>query len=1003
MRKSVVILGLACALTLTAGLTACAATEFPQAGKDYLPLYSDAYSDPHDADMMIDGVLDEAVWQDADRKWLTYGLPQEEYYTEMSSVNTPFGVYLAVKVKDSDVAFESNWYLLKNTYCWIGVVPDRPDDSQNNQYYCFSVDMGGVRSDSGLHASGMMHREEDENGESEFSSTELFVSWEALGMDPAAWETNVVKSYLYYKSDSITTVQLFGGPYWVSTYCRFGKDGYLTDDEIAEGVSVKLGNSLLAGSEMRTSNWSVTDDGTTLGASTTCGYWQKLPVVMQFASSELYLEADVRIVRRISQSEGAASAAAGLYVDSGVQLMLNESGSVTYTDNSGSGVTARSGLNTADGVTLGLYFKDGIVYYLVEGEYVGYRKYDSAQLDKVSLFSAGCESAYTDVKFYDFKNGTDYYSADIAERIPQLIADEELCIVSVPDAVSGGTLSVSDYIVRRGDTVTVTVRGNQNGYDRGFVLSDIAVNGTSRLSDFKENAEGGVWELAVTEDTQISAAFENFESSTLSGSFMSYAGKQFYGTASIRSKDNPLLYYELSSSNSSFEIELPVKGSAWTASGEYVLTVEEYGREPVTAEFVLDENREYGPSDLISSYDAANKMFTMKNVSPQTFALPESVAGAYTVEQTGETETSVSFKVTVDESFAGSDWGVWAVKEGSVQEVVPQDGVYTVVREDGVDIVVSTDYQYFTFNRYTAEQIFELGRSCMGISAVSDAGKALPSIIFPSVSAEGYAVEYIGYNLLGNDTVNYAVNESVAAIALPKSVRSVGNGAFANMTELTTVVYTGEGLNLRGGAFYCSEKLSEMDLSKVTSLNNGSGYSAYVFCGCAALTDAVLSDQLTVLPIGTFQGCTNLRSVTLPSGLTEIQRNAFDGCVSLETLTIPASVTQFTGGEWFKGCDRLETLIMEGAMPSVPVTANPYDAFVPTYGVADYAPLAIYVPDEYYDDYHDYKHEYSTGAWWFWRGERCEHRTDAANYTPKLDPSLGGGLKQISELSDNNG
>ena len=99
--------------------------------------------------------------------------------------------------------------------------------------------------------------------------------------------------------------------------------------------------------------------------------------------------------------------------------------------------------------------------------------------------------------------------------------------------------------------------------------------------------------------------------------------------------------------------------------------------------------------------------------------------------------------------------------------------------------------------------------------------------------------------------------------AVPESVTSIGDGAFAKCTGLTSVTFP-DGLTSIGG-----EAFSE----------------------CTALRSITLPAGLTFIGLGAFYDCTGLTSVTFPDGLTSIGGWAFMSCPGLTSVVIPASVT----------------------------------------------------------------------------------------------------------------
>ena len=102
---------------------------------------------------------------------------------------------------------------------------------------------------------------------------------------------------------------------------------------------------------------------------------------------------------------------------------------------------------------------------------------------------------------------------------------------------------------------------------------------------------------------------------------------------------------------------------------------------------------------------------------------------------------------------------------------------------------------------------------------------------------------------------NFYGNENVTTVYIPQSVKEIGAGAFANCTNLNTVVFDG-------------------------------------------------TPQLQTIQDGAFAGCTAITAITLPSSTEMIREGAF-AYSGIKTFTVPASV-QLIEASSFTGCEQLE-------------------------------------------------------------------------------------------------
>ena len=77
------------------------------------------------------------------------------------------------------------------------------------------------------------------------------------------------------------------------------------------------------------------------------------------------------------------------------------------------------------------------------------------------------------------------------------------------------------------------------------------------------------------------------------------------------------------------------------------------------------------------------------------------------------------------------------------------------------------------------------------------------------------------------------------------------------------------------------------------------------FGECENLTSIIFPNSLKSIGEWAFYYCTNLANLTLPNGLTTLKIGAFSECYALEEITIPASVTEFGSGV-FSGCTSIK-------------------------------------------------------------------------------------------------
>lgn len=199
--------------------------------------------------------------------------------------------------------------------------------------------------------------------------------------------------------------------------------------------------------------------------------------------------------------------------------------------------------------------------------------------------------------------------------------------------------------------------------------------------------------------------------------------------------------------------------------------------------------------------------------------------------------------------------------------------------------------------------------------------------------------------------------DSFTQIAFPKTIRSVGESAFADCRHLERLVVPASLSRLGESSFSGCSALKSVHIEEgVTSLPKGCfakcqtlsdvvlpssirdiGSSAFLSCSsleslaipnsvtnigsealanCKSLRTATLPLSIESIPSGLFRGCVSLQELRMPKKLREIGYNAFDGCKELQTIAIPASVWKI-GGCAFRGCEKLEQVAIPNGVREI--------------------------------------------------------------------------------------
>lgn len=214
-----------------------------------------------------------------------------------------------------------------------------------------------------------------------------------------------------------------------------------------------------------------------------------------------------------------------------------------------------------------------------------------------------------------------------------------------------------------------------------------------------------------------------------------------------------------------------------------------------------------------------------------------------------------------------------------------------------------------------------------------------------------YEIDVFGANIVSNTYEN-----GKGVIKFDNSVTSIGNYAFPDCSNLTSVTIPNSVTKIGGYAFDSCSSLTSVnipnsvisigdwtfrDCSSLTSINipdNVISIGKDAFKGCSSLpvennlryadtylveaVDKTLStysikEETKYINQYVFKGCSALTSITIPSSVIYIGGGAFESCTSLTSVTIPNSITTVSGGIFF-GCSSLESVILHDNIISMP-------------------------------------------------------------------------------------
>jgi len=245
------ILTLLCVACLLLPLfAACKSTPADEASQEeemdtgkYLWTYDQPFTDEHDADMVIDGVLDEARWQN--QHCLTF--TQDGVTLQYTTVFTEYGVYIGAKSTGDRLMWKGRFNFAGfwqdtslNTAFGFKIQGKDVTAEHATTVFNFFIDAKNAASRNQTHFEAASTTDGDvDKGTATSMTAELFVSWKALNIKTTASKPypDYVRIFPAYRR--VTSSSVSGGNKWLyplfAEYgpnrllcrCRFNKDGYV--------------------------------------------------------------------------------------------------------------------------------------------------------------------------------------------------------------------------------------------------------------------------------------------------------------------------------------------------------------------------------------------------------------------------------------------------------------------------------------------------------------------------------------------------------------------------------------------------------------------------------------------------------------------------------------------------------------------------------------------------------------------------------------------------------
>ena len=185
----------------------------------------------------------------------------------------------------------------------------------------------------------------------------------------------------------------------------------------------------------------------------------------------------------------------------------------------------------------------------------------------------------------------------------------------------------------------------------------------------------------------------------------------------------------------------------------------------------------------------------------------------------------------------------------------------------------------------------------------------------PTVTYNGttYSVTAIGDRAFSNCT-------NLTSIEIPNSVTSIGYRAFYSCRGLTSIDIPNSVITIGNQVFSWCKGLTNVSIG-----NSVESISDDAFSSCANLTSIDIPNSVVYIGESAFSWCTGLTSVFIGNSVRSIGDMAFERCRGLTSINIPNSVTEI-GNHALDGCSGLTSI----DIPNSVITIGDYAFYVCT-------------------------------------------------------------------------
>ena len=182
-------------------------------------------------------------------------------------------------------------------------------------------------------------------------------------------------------------------------------------------------------------------------------------------------------------------------------------------------------------------------------------------------------------------------------------------------------------------------------------------------------------------------------------------------------------------------------------------------------------------------------------------------------------------------------------------------------------------------------------------------------------AAQSVGIEVNPYIIIDGELTssgaNLALMDKNGTLTIPEGVTIIGEGAFADLSGLKTIIIPGTVKEIRQNAFRNNADLETVILQEGVEVIGNSAFQE-----CSNLKNIELPESLTEIGEYAFSYDTSLNNVTIPSGITTINTYTFSYCTSLTNIKLSEGL-QTIDSYAFRYCNDLEEIYIPSSVTSI--------------------------------------------------------------------------------------